>query len=82
MTFLVLVRWLTCRLMRGGDRLIVTESAKTLRIGPRSDLVIVGLARVMVDVVIGGMIGVGVDMLTELCVGVVVATVIVLRRFS
>ena len=57
----------------GGDGVVVTESAEALRIGVRSDLVIVWLAggfivvlaKVAVDGMISVMIGAGVDVLAE-----------------
>ena len=73
----------------GGDEVVATMSAKTLRIGARSDLMIVGLAegftvvlaKVVVDVMIGTIIDVGVDVLTELGIVVAFAQVIVLEVF-
>ena len=71
----------------GDDGVVVSMSAKTLRIDARSDLVIVGLAGcfvvlfavVVIRGLFGRMIGVGVDMLTELGGVVVVVAAIHLK---
>ena len=73
----------------GGDGLVVTMLAKALRIDARFDLVIVGLAgafivlltRRVIDGLVGEVIGVGVDMLTELVMVVVAAAAIALEVF-
>ena len=61
----------------GDDGVVVTRSIKTLRIGVRSGLVILGLARVVIPVLVGEMIGV--VMLVEFDIVVVIAATIVLR---
>ena len=73
----------------GGDEVVVTISAKALRIVTRSDLLIVGLSgrfivvldKVAVDGMIGMMIGAGVDVLAEFAIVVAVAQVIALEVF-
>ena len=65
----------------GDDEVVVTVSARTLRINVRSDLAIVVLAWVVINGFVGGMIDVGVDILAELDIVVVVAAVSVLKVF-
>ena len=66
----------------GDAGVVVTETVKALRVDSRTDLVIVGLTRVMVDALVGGMIGLGVDMLTALGIVEVVASAIALEVFE
>ena len=66
----------------GDAEVVVTASVKALRVDSRTDLVIVGLTRVMVDALVGGMIGLGVDMLTALGIVEVVASAIALEVFE
>ena len=66
----------------GDAGIVVTETVKALRVDSRTDLVIVGLTRVMVDALVGGMIGLGVDMLTALGIVEVVASAIALEVFE
>ena len=63
----------------GDDGVVVTRSIKTLRIGVRSGLVILGLARVVIPVLVGEMIGV--IMLAEFDIVVAVVEVIVSEVF-
>ena len=61
---------------------VITASGKALRVDSRTDLVILGLARVIVDASVGGMISLGVDMLTALGIVVVVAAASTLEVFE
>ena len=66
----------------GDARVVVTASGKALRVDARTELVILGLTRVVIDVSVGGMIGLGVDMLAALGIVVVVAAAITLEVFE
>ena len=66
----------------GDAGVVVTETVKALCVDSRTELVILGLARVVVDASVGGMIGLGVDMLTALGIVVVVAAAITLEVFE
>ena len=57
----------------GDAEVVVTMSTKALCTGARSDLVMIMLALVVINGLVGGMIGVGFDMLTGL--GIVVVAV-------
>ena len=57
----------------GDAGVVATMSTKALCTGARSDLVMIMLALVVINGLVGGMIGVGFDMLTEL--GIVVVAV-------
>ena len=48
----------------GDAGVVATASGKALRVDSRTELVILCLTRVVIDVSVGGMIGLGVDMLT------------------
>ena len=73
----------------GGDEVVATMSAKTLRIGTRSDLIVVSVAggfiavltKALVDGLVGVMIGVGTDVFAEFGIVVVVSTAIALEIF-
>ena len=64
----------------GDDRLVVITSVKALCIDLRDDLVIFRMTGGFV-LLLGGMIGVGMDMVTELGIAVVVSAVIALEVF-
>ena len=66
----------------GDAGVVVTETVKALCVDSRTELVILGLARVVVDASVGGMIGLGVDMLTALGIVEVVASAIALEVFE
>ena len=66
----------------GDDGVVVTVSAKALRIDERDVLVFIGLDRVVIGGSVGGIIGVDVDMLTEFDTAVVIAMAIALERVS
>ena len=66
----------------GDAGVVATASGKALRVDARTELVILGLTRVVIDVSVGGMIGLCVDMLTALGIVVVVAAAITLEVFE
>ena len=65
----------------GDDEVLVTVSIKTLRINVRSVLAVVVLAWAMISGLADGMIGVRVDISTELDIVVVVAAASALEVF-
>ena len=66
----------------GNTGVVVTASVKALRVNARTDLVIPGPARMVVDVSVGRINVVGIGMLTALGIVVVVAAAIALNVFE